>query len=140
MKEMNNHIAILYRYYLELILKKEKTIEARFSNVKQPPFGKVFKGDRIFIKETGGPIRGEAEVNNVNYYSNLSHSKIFEIVNKYKDQLRIKDDFLNIKLESKYLTLIFLQNVKKVNPYNIKKKDRRAWVVLKNHERIFDFF
>lgn len=138
---MNIHIAILYRYYLDLILEGEKTTEARFSKVKSVPFGKVLKGDKILLKETGGPIRGEAKVNDVKYHSNLTPHKILDIVNTYKDQLRIKDDFFNLKLESKYLTLIFLHDVKKVEPYYIKKKDRRGWVILnrKDQQKLFDF-
>lgn len=126
---MKVHLAILYKDYLNLILEEKKTMEARFSKVKGIPFGKVNKGDKILLKETGGPVRGEAIVKDVKYFENLTQSKIIEIVNLYREELQIQDDFLQQKIDSKYLTLIFLENVIKVSPYHVNKKDRRGWVL-----------
>lgn len=138
---MKVHIAILYKYYLDLILEGKKTIEARFSKVKSPPFGKVSEGDKILLKETGGPIRGEAKVRRVEYFSNLTPQNILEIVSLYKNELMVKEDFLELKLKSRYLTLIFLEDIKKTKEYRIDKKDRRGWVVLSDNRQpqLFDF-
>ncbi|MCL0058952.1 DUF4186 family protein [Dehalococcoidia bacterium] len=130
---MKIHLAILYKDYLDLILEGKKTIEARFSKVKCPPYGRVSIGDKILLKETGGPIRGEATVSVVKYFDNLAPSRVVHIVNKYKEQLQIKDNFLNQKLDSNYLTLIFLKDVVEVSPYFINKRDRRGWIVYYNH-------
>ena len=114
----------------------KKTIESRFSKVKCLPYGKISIGDKILLKETGGPIRGEAIVRKVAYYSNLTPEKISEIMAKYKEDLMIEEDFLNAKIESKYLTLIFLSNVKKyAREIPFVKKDRRAWVVLQQEQQ-----
>lgn len=139
---MKIHLAILYKDYLDLILEGKKTIEARFSKVKCPPYGKVSIGDKILLKETGGLIRGEAIVVDVKYYSNLTPETIIKIINKYKDEVMIKDDFLNSKIGSKYLTLIFLSKVKKyTQEIPFIKKDRRAWIVLSDEQQptLFDF-
>lgn len=134
---MKAHLAVLYKYYLDLILEGKKTIEARFLKIKCPPYEKVSKGDKIILKETGRPIRGEAIVKDVKYYNNLTPQKILEIVHIYQDELMIKDDYLNLKINSNYLTLIFLGNIKKVEmPLPIVKKDRRGWVVLSDDNQL----
>lgn len=139
---MRLHLAILYKDYLNLIMEGKKTIEARLSKVKCPPYESVSIGDKIFLKETGGPIKGEVIVRDVKYYSNLTPERLVEIINKYKKGLMINDNFLTAKIGSKYLTLIFLSEVKKYMkkiPFN--KKDRRAWVLLSNEQQpiLFDF-
>jgi ASC-1-like (ASCH) protein len=126
---MKTHLAVLYKPYLDLILEGKKTIEARFSKVKIAPFRHVDTGDKILLKESGGPVRGEAVVKDVKYYEGLTPGKIEEIVHSFKDGLRIKKDFLQQKIHSKYATLIFLENVREVPPYYIRKKDRRGWVL-----------
>ncbi len=133
---MKTHLAILYKRYLDLILDGKKTIEARFSKVKSPPYGIVSKGDKILLKETGGPIKGEATAKEVKYYTDLTPEKIMKIIEEHKEGLMIKEDFLDTKINSKYLTLIFLSNVKKYIPeIPFVKKDRRAWVVLSHGQQ-----
>lgn len=138
---MNVHLAILYKEYLDLILEGKKTIEARFSRVKSPPFGRIKKSDKILLKETGGSIKGEAIATEVKYYEDLTPDRIMSIVNIYRKELQIKENFLKQKINSKYLTLIFLGNVRYITPYSINKKDRRAWIIIENQNQrsIFDF-
>jgi uncharacterized protein YqgQ len=71
----------------------------------------------------------------------LTPQNILEIVSLYKNELMVKEDFLESKLKSRYLTLIFLEDIKKTKEYRIDKKDRRGWVVLSDNRQpqLFDF-
>jgi ASC-1-like (ASCH) protein len=126
---VKTHLAVLYKEYLDLILEGKKTIESRFSKVKTAPFRTIDRGDRILLKESGGPVRGEATVKDVKYYDGLTPEKIEEIVSSFNDGLQIRESFLQQKIDSKYATLIFLENVSEVPPYYVKKTDRRGWIV-----------
>ena len=130
---MKFHLGIFYKEYLDLIIKKEKRIDARFSKNKTSPYKKVKSGDIIYLKETGGLIVGEAIVNHVRYFNELNKKKIKRIITKFNQGLKIKNDFMMSKLESKYLTLIFLGEITKYDdPIKIEKRDRRGWIPLKN--------
>lgn len=124
-----NHLAVFHKEPLNAILSGKKTIESRFTKVKCLPFGRVVKGDRILLKQSAGPVKGEAIVRNVMYFENLSPKKVLDLFKKYPTILAGKE-FIKLKKCSKYATLIFLKDVKKVTPYRVEKKDRRPWVIL----------
>ncbi|MFB6088631.1 MAG: ASCH domain-containing protein [Candidatus Aenigmatarchaeota archaeon] len=128
---MKTHLAILYKKYLDLILSGKKTIESRFSKIRSVPYGKVESGDRIIFKESSGPVRGEASVEKVEYFDNVDIEGVKKIINKYGDDLQLEHDFSNEEeIDTNYITLIFLNNVENIEPYEIKKKDPRPWVVM----------
>ena len=112
-----------------MILSGEKTIESRFTKVKCLPFGRVARGDTLLLKQAAGPVRGEATVENVLYFENLSPREVTEVFVSHPGILAGKD-FVEEKKGSRYATLIFLKDVKSVKPYSVEKKDRRPWVIL----------
>ena len=65
---MNYHLVILKKPYLDLILAGEKTIELRLTRAKRPAGGRVLAQDRLFLKQSGGPVCGLATAQNVEYY------------------------------------------------------------------------
>lgn len=140
---MRTHLAILREPYLTLILVLEKTIESRFTKVMALPYGRVSVGDRILLKKSGGLVVGEAYILKVMYFRDLSREKILELAEKYKNELRITPEFLQSKLDSKYITLIWLERVKRFDtPYTFKKNDQRSWIILedtKNGKKLDDF-
>ena len=69
---MNHHLAILYPVWIELILDGSKTIESRFSKVRCAPFGKVSTGDTVYLKVSGGPVKGHFTVADVTTFENLT--------------------------------------------------------------------
>ena len=62
---MADHLAILKQPYLELILRGEKTIECRLTRTPKPPFGVLQTGQRIYLKQSSGPVRGVATAGKV---------------------------------------------------------------------------
>ena len=55
---MKYHLAILTPGWIDLILDGSKTIESRFTKVRCAPFGKVHEGDSVYLKESGGLVKG----------------------------------------------------------------------------------
>ncbi|EKD56193.1 MAG: hypothetical protein ACD_58C00273G0005 [uncultured bacterium] len=128
---MTKHLAIFVGNYIEKILSGEKTVEGRFSIDRILPYGIVKKGDIIFLKQSGGMIIGEFEVDNVLYYEGLNAEAIGKIRREYNQELCTEDGFWQVKANSHYVSLIFIKNPKKyLAPLRSKKHDRRGWVVL----------
>lgn len=69
---MTKHLAILKQPYLDYILSGQKTIESRFSRLKSAPFGVIKAGDIVLLKESGGKVKGEFEVDKVLFFENMS--------------------------------------------------------------------
>lgn len=136
---MADHLAILKRTYLELILAGEKSIECRLTRTSKPPFGVVKKGQRIYLKESSGPVRGVARAGKVICQQINSPGDLAKIRQKYNNKIMGKDDFWQSNCQVRYCTLIFLEGVRVLaEPFRINKKDMRGWVVL-DAKQGFDF-
>lgn len=131
---MKKHLAIFPKDYIAKILNCEKTIESRFSKVKCAPYQQVETGDMILLKEQSGPIRGQAKITDVIYFSGLTPEKVKTIQKEYNDRLKADEGFWQRKKDAKYATLMFLGEVKRLAPKTYKKKDRRGWVVLTSQQ------
>ena len=131
------HLAILYRYMLDKIISGDKTIEGRFHKVKTTPFGRIQKGDIVFLKETSGPVRGYIIVKDVKYYVHPSVVTIENILEKYGDKLCIDRSFRDKALQANYITLIFIDKVYAIPPVHIPKRDRRAWIIFDTQSTLF---
>ncbi len=128
---MAEHIAILsHKSVLDKILGGEKTVESRFSRVKSLPYGQVIAGDTIYFKLSGGPVLGRARVAAIQEYENLNPRRIEELARQYERELAISVDFLARKLESKFASLIFLEQIEPCEPFSFKQEGRSGWIVL----------
>lgn len=134
---MKRHLAIFPRNYIDKILSREKTIESRFSKVKCAPYGQVSIGDIILLKEQSGPIRGQAEIAKVIFFSDLTPESVICIKKEYNNRLRADDEFWEAKMDAKYATLMFLRDVQELPSQEFEKKDRRGWVVLDHKQLTF---
>ena len=136
------HLAILTDPWLDLILDGHKTIETRISKVKLPPYEAVSVGDHVLMKQSGGPIKGAFEIEQVETYhadSNLDKLVFDEVFREnarqiygFQEVMYAHRDALEKKwCESKYATFIHVENVQRYDPdIPIKKTNRLAWVVL----------
>ncbi len=127
---MNYHLVILKRPYLELILTGQKTIELRLAKTKPPVFGRVLPGDRLLLKASGGPVRGRADVSQVEYHAHLTPEQIRDLKLRYNHAIGGSDAVWESLMDRKYGFLVWLVNVRRIEPIYIEKKDWRAWVVL----------
>lgn len=134
---MKYHLAILTPGWIELILDGSKTIESRFTKVRCAPFGKVNEGDRVYLKESGGLVKGMFTVAKVETFENLTDAQICDLFYKeYREQI-----FSSLSasmrrppekwLTAKHATLIHVCDpIAFDNPYAYRQKGRSAWLVL----------
>ena len=135
---MKHHLAILSPGWIELILDGSKTIESRFTKVRCAPFGKVHEGDIVYLKESGGLVKGMFRVADVETYENLTDGQICDLFCKeYREQIFSSLSALMRRppdkwLSAKHATLIHINDpVAFEEPgFPFPKRDPRAWVVL----------
>ena len=125
------HIAVVRPPFYDMILNGEKTIESRWSLNKCAPYKKVNKDDVIYLKLPGKSISAIAEVEKVEFYElNVSLTEKIKIL--YGKEIGIhKFENWEIYKNKKYLTLIWLKNVRKIEPLEIKKKNKAGWATIK---------
>ena len=129
------HIAILRQPFFDMVLNGEKTIESRWSMNKIAPYKKVNIGDEILLKLTGQPVTATAKVQDVKYYQ-LTPDIVEDIRTKYGKQIGT-DKFENWEstLQKKYCSLIWLEDVKTINPLKVPRSNGAGWIVLKDFEQ-----
>jgi ASC-1-like (ASCH) protein len=128
---MSDHLVILKRAYLELILSGRKTIELRLSRGRSPLVGRVQPGDGLFLKVSAGPVCAKAAVADVRCYETLTPVLIAQIKRQYNDQILGGDAVWESVMDRRSGLLVWLRDVQPIEPIRIEKKDWRAWVVLK---------
>ena len=126
----NYHLVILKKPYLGMILEGRKRIELRLYKTKHPAFGRVFAGDNLFLKVNSGPVCAIAAVEKVKIFENLIPAKILDLKQQYNHEIGGGDGYWQSKMDCKYCLLVWLKDVKTIEPVRIQKKDWRAWVVL----------
>ncbi len=126
----NYHLAILKKPYLDAILEGRKTIELRISKTRLYTSIQVSVGDIIFLKESSGPVCATATVSKVEYFSNIQTQEILRIKRLYNQDIGADEEFWQSKIDYKFGFLVWLKDVKPIEPVRINKKDWRAWVVL----------
>jgi ASC-1-like (ASCH) protein len=127
---MNCHLVILKKRYLDWILAGEKTVELRLTRAKRPMCGRVSRDDRLFLKQSGGPVCGLATVRDVEYYDGLTPARICDIKHRHNEQIKGNDAVWESMMDCKSGFLVWLSDVRRIAPVQIDKKDMRAWVAL----------
>lgn len=129
---MKKHLAIFKGEGGEKILSGKKTIEPRFSKLKNPPFGLVCSGDLVYVKPSGKEIIGQFRVKKVIFYDGLSSEDLMQIKKDYGKDLAVDEAYWTSQAKSKYGTLIFIGDSSRfiTSPIKPPKKDLRGWVVL----------
>lgn len=127
---MNYHLVILKKPYLDSILSGRKTVELRLTRARRPTCGRVSPQDRLFLKASGGPVCATAAVARVEYYEDLSPERIAGIKRRYHRQIGGGDAVWQSMMDCKSGFLVWLSDVRRIEPIRIDKKDLRAWVVL----------
>jgi len=128
------HLVILKRPYLDAIFSGRKRIESRFANTKRYAFGRVLAGDKLFLKLSSGPVCATATVAAVKNFQNLTPKQINKIKQQYNNHILGSNKYWQGRSNCKFGFLVWLRNVKSIEPVRICKKDWRAWVVLTEKE------
>jgi hypothetical protein len=130
----NYHLAILKKPYLDAIFDGRKTIESRFSGTRRYAFGRVLQGDKIFLKQSSGPVCAIATVAAVKNFADLTPAKMVAIRQRYNQYIIGSDEYWQSKISCKFGLLVWLKDIKSIEPVRIYKKDWRGWVVLTEKE------
>ncbi|MDE6442185.1 MAG: DUF4186 family protein [Clostridia bacterium] len=121
------HLAIMKKGYIEKILSGEKKIESRFSINRITPFNNISEDDKVYMQETGKEVTAMFEVEKVLFFDNLTEAKIEKIRIEYGKDICAGEDFWKLKQHSKYATLIYIKNARKITPFKVNKNDRSAF-------------
>ena len=125
------HIAVVRQPFYNMILNCEKTIESRWSLNKCAPYKRVAKNDIIYFKLPGKLISAVAEVEDAKFYE-LNSSLAEKIKTLYGKEIGIhKFENWETYKNKKYLTLIWLKNIRVIKPFKIEKKNKAGWVIIK---------
>jgi len=127
------HIAVCDSKILSLIMNGSKTIESRFSINRIAPFGYIEEGDTVYFKKTGGPVVGKAIAGRVQFFSKLTGREVQLLKEEYNNMIQADEEYWNCKMSARYGTLIYLDEVEQLSPIDIKKRDRRPWVICNNN-------
>lgn len=130
---------------LPKILKGEKIIESRWYKQKSAPWNNIYRGDRVYFKDSGKPVTVRAEVGRIRQLSNMTPEKVRDFLHKIA-----KDDGLGSKKETlkeyyerfkdkKYLIIIELKNPIEIDPFQIDKRGfgaMTAWITVDDISKI----
>ena len=78
----------------------------------------------------GGPVCGLARAKDVEYHEGLTPARIRQIQQQYNDQIRGDDAVWESLMDRQSGFLVWLSDVRRIDPIRIAKQDWRAWVVL----------
>ena len=125
------HIAVFDKETIQKIFTGRKTLEIRLSQKKVVPFEKVSAGDDVFIKESGGPVRGKFRAGKVEFFRNFDKKGLLRLKSTFGDKLAVDSGFWQKRMKSRFATLISIKSTEKF-PRGLKmsKSDRRPWVIL----------
>jgi len=131
---MQHHLAIFTQPWLDLILDGRKTIDSRLSKVRCAPNGKISAGDVVYMKESGGFVKGQFIASKVDTYEDLTPEILRNINTQYHQEIFVDLGFQGLRdkwSDSKYATLIHVSNVITYQkPFPYPRKGRTAWILL----------
>ena len=128
---MADHLAVLKPAYLRLIVEGVKTIECRLTRTPKPPFQSIAEGEKIYLKESSGPVLAVAQAAKVVYKQIHGPKDLATIRRQLGEDIMAQEEFWRSRANCRYCTLIFLEGVEPLSePFRISKNDMRAWVVL----------
>jgi ASC-1-like (ASCH) protein len=135
------HVAIMKKSWglTDKILNGQKKIESRWYKNKARPWDKIKKGDIVYFKDSGEPVRIKARVSKIVQFEDLTPKQIRNILNKYGkvdgiEKEKIPEFFERFK-NKKYCILVFLENPVSIKPFEIDKTGfgaMSAWITVDN--------
>lgn len=127
----------------EKILTGEKTIESRWYQKKSAPWGEISEGDSVYFKNAGAPITLSAEVEKVQQFGELTPKRVRQILFEFADRDGLDvgklEHYYDLFRDKRYCILIFLKNIRKIEPFEIEKRGfgtMSGWIIVKDIEAI----
>lgn len=139
------HLAIMRKSWglVPKILSGDKVIESRWYKNKYAPWDKIKVGDIVYFKNSGEPVSVKAGVSDVLQFSDLTPSKVKEILDKYGARDGIAenqiDKYYEMFRDKNYCLLVFLDKPVQIAPFEINKKGfgaMAAWIAVDDINKI----
>lgn len=127
------------------ILSGEKTIESRWYMNRYKPWNDINRGDIVYFKDAGEPVKIQTVVDKVIQFENLTSQKVSQILNQYAkaDGLGVNkksiNSFFQLFKNKRYCLLVFLKDPKQVKPFTINKSGFGAmasWITVDNLNKV----
>lgn len=144
-RDKMEHLAIMKKSWrlTDKILNGQKKIESRWYAAKCQPWDRIKKGETIYFKDSGEPVRIKAEVGEVKQYADLTPKLVKKIFNEYGEDIGIeKRDipaFIERFKDKRYGLLVFIKNPHAIEPFEIDKAGfglMAAWITVKSLAQI----
>ena len=122
------HLAIMKKGYIKLIVSGVKKIETRFSQKNIAPYMKLKENDVVYMREVGHKVTASFVVGKVIYYNGFNEKVIKEINEKYAHLFQMSAGEWKLPDKAKYGTIIFIKNPHYIeNPFLICKRNRNGF-------------
>lgn len=138
-----DHVAVMNKSWrlIPKILSVEKTIESRWYLTKRAPWGKIWKGDRIFFKNSGEAVTAQASVSRVWQFEIKVMAEAMKIIQDHGREIcLVRPDPRTWGRLPRYCILVGLKNPRKIKvPFQIDKKGfgiGAAWLVVGDIARV----
>lgn len=139
------HIAIMKKSwgFIPKILNGQKKIESRWYSTRHIPWDKIKKGEIVYFKNSGEPIKIKAEIKKVIQVGDLAPGRVRKILCEFGKDIGISDNLINNFCEEfkdkKYCILVFLKNPVQIKPFEINKSGfgmMSAWISTEDVSKI----
>ena len=136
------HVAVVQRDYIELILAGRKTAELRLTRTRGAPHGMVAPGERLYFKQSSGPIRATAVVTRVDAWTDLTPNRIAKLQAETADTVRGKPEFFAERLQARYARVIHFASLEPCSSgpdFSAARRasPRAAWLVLPDSAEVY---
>ena len=101
-------MAIVSASYARAILDGRKTIESRFSRDRRAPWGRVRRGDRVWVKVSGGPVVADCTVRRVIQFADLTADQLADARRQWGALVVAPAAYWNQRRHKRFGVLIWL--------------------------------
>jgi len=110
---------------LEKILSGEKRMIIRGAAGRKMPYGRVDKGDRLYLinNDGSGLIQARADVVQVHHSEKMTTEESTQLVKKFQEKLQLSQNQFNRWAGKRYLVFVEVDQVEEVNPFIIDRSD-----------------
>jgi len=127
---VRHHLVKLRQPYLGRILDGSKTIESRFTRTRKVPIGQIDPGDALWLKLSGGPVLGYAEVERFEVFDRLTPRTIRGLFTRHARAIGVGPAYAEHVSHARFGLLVWLKGVKRIEPFPMRGGTMQAWVIL----------
>ena len=110
---------------LELLLSAKKTMIVRGAAGRKMPHGRVNQGDTLYFinNNAEGVIPAMAQVKSVINSEKMTEEESTQLIDRHQEKLQLTQKQIERWAGKRYLVLIEISNLKKVEPFRIDKSN-----------------